>query len=119
MSARITGGYTHCGECIPCIIRRIANENNGIKIDEYNRDILSDDIAHLDPNDTGKRNFVELAEFVNIFHSASSESQIINSYPELMNDSIDARKAIDMYRRFAIEANQVFSTYPNLASVLR
>jgi len=119
MSARLTGGYSHCGECIPCIIRRIATESNGIKINEYNKDILSKDIANLDPNDRGKRNFVELAEFVKIFQSTSSQAQIINSYPELINDSFDTGKAIDMYRRFALEANQVFSTYPNLTSIVR
>ena len=119
MSARITGAYSHCGECIPCIIRRIANEYNNIKINEYNRDILSEDIADLDPDDKGKRNFIELAEFVKVFHNTRSQAQMINSYPELLNNSFDTGRAIDMYRRFASEANQVFSSYPNLASIVR
>ena len=118
MSARITGGYTHCGACIPCIIRRIANESNGIMINEYSRGILSEDIAKLDPNDTGRRNFIELAEFVKFFRTANSQAQILNAYPELVNDAFDTGRAIDMYRRFALEASQVFSAYPNLASIV-
>ncbi len=81
MSARITGGYTHCGVCIPCIIRRIANECNGIKVDEYSRDILSEDIANLDPNDIGRRNLVELAEFVRFFRTANAQSYIWRAWP--------------------------------------
>jgi len=118
MSARITGGHTHCGACVPCIIRRIANESNGIKIDEYSRDILSEDIANLDADDIGRRNFVELAEFVRFFRTASSQAQILNSYPELVNDAFDTGRAIEMYRRFSIEASRIFSAYPNLTAIV-
>jgi 7-cyano-7-deazaguanine synthase in queuosine biosynthesis len=118
MSARITGGRTHCGTCVPCIIRRIANEFNGNKIDEYNRDILSENIGTLDADDIGKRNFVEVAEFARFFHASNSPSRILSSYPELVSDAFDTRRAIDMYRRFSSEASQVFSAYPNLSGIL-
>ncbi|MBI4535678.1 MAG: 7-cyano-7-deazaguanine synthase [Ignavibacteriae bacterium] len=118
-SARMLGGYTHCGECVPCLVRRIANEAHGIRIDEYARDLFREDVASLEADDLGKRNFLELAEFVRFFFGTNSRAQIISSYPELINESIDANHAIAMYKRFASEAVNVFSNYAKLTALVR
>lgn len=118
MSARTGERHAHCGACVPCMIRRIANEFNGLKIDEYNRDILNEDIINLAPDDVGRRNFVELAEFVRFFNTSNSQAYILNSYPELVNDAFNTSKAIEMYKRFSKEASDVFSLYPNLKGIV-
>jgi len=110
--------HSHCGECIPCLIRRIANEANGIKLEEYNRDLLSEEISSLDESDKGRRNFIELAEFVKFFEQAKSEAEILMQYPELLNPYIDSQKAIDLHFRFAKQARAVFNNYKNLSSLV-
>lgn len=114
MSSRIRGDKKHCGYCIPCLIRRIAIEANGVQLNEYRRDLLSENIAQLNVIDEGKRNFIELAEFVRSFESMVSQAEIEYTYPELRNPYIDANKAVDMYHRFAVEARAVMNNYSNL-----
>lgn len=118
-ASRVHGAENHCGCCIPCLVRRIAVEANGFNISEYKRDLFAEELAAVSFEDDGKRNFVELAEFVRFFESAKSIAVIESAYPELSNPHIDAPKAVDMYRRFATEARRVFANYPNLQSVVR
>ena len=61
--------FNHCGDCIPCIVRRIAFEHNGIVLPEYRRDLFNEDVTSLEESDDGKRNLVELAEFADVFRS--------------------------------------------------
>jgi 7-cyano-7-deazaguanine synthase in queuosine biosynthesis len=117
-SARLPANQTHCGFCVPCLIRRIANEFNGILLNEYGRDIFSEHIALLPADDDAKRNFVELAEFVRFFEQALSPAELLAEYPDLVNEHIDAMQAIAMYHRFAQEARTVFNRYPHLSSLV-
>jgi len=117
-SARLPASQTHCGSCIPCLIRRIANEFNGVMLKEYGIDILSENVASLGPDNDAKRNFIELAEFVRFFESTTTEAEILMEYPELVNENIDAAQATNMYHRFAKEARTVFNRYPHLSSVV-
>lgn len=117
-SSRLPASQTHCGSCIPCLIRRIANEFNGVMLNEYGRDIFSEDVASLAPDDDAKRNFVEMAEFVRFFEQTMPEAEILMEYPELVNENVDAAQAIGMYQRFAKEARSVFNRYPHLSSVV-
>jgi 7-cyano-7-deazaguanine synthase in queuosine biosynthesis len=66
-ASRISGDKKHCGYCVPCLSRRIALEANGLKLAEYQRDILNEEVARLGAWDEGKRNLVELIEFVSAF----------------------------------------------------
>lgn len=108
----------HCGECIPCFVRRISLEANGVVISEYARDLFAEHISALPSDDAGKRNFVDLAEFVSIWQSGRSNAELESRYPELINPSIDRGHALSMYRRFASEAMLVFANYPGPTSVL-
>jgi 7-cyano-7-deazaguanine synthase in queuosine biosynthesis len=109
----------HCGECIPCIIRRIALERNGLFLNEYKRDLFSLDIAGLDQYDSGKRNLIDLMLFCARFNDATSDAELRYRFPDLVNLHIDPVSAIDMYRRFSKEALSVVSNYPGVQGVLQ
>ena len=111
----------HCGECIPCISRRIAVESNKLKFKEYERDLFSEDSRNLDPSDAGKRNLVDFAEFIGHFSGrlSKSEGELLETYPELFNKHFDRPQVIEMYRRFASEASTVLAKYPKAAWVLQ
>jgi len=111
----------HCGECIPCISRRIAVESNKLKFKEYERDLFTEDSRSLDYSDPGKRNLVDLAEFIGHFSGrlSRSEAELLEEYPELFNKHFDRDQVVKMYRRFATEATDVLSRYPKAEWVLR
>lgn len=117
-ASRIPGELRHCGICVPCLTRRIALETNGLNLAEYNRDILTEDVARLPPENEGKRNLVELAEFTKIFSRSYSEAALQEKYPDLVNLYFDSAEAIRMYRRFAQEAHSVFNRYPAVRSIV-
>ena len=108
----------HCGICVPCMIRRIAIESHGLKVDSYHRDLFVENILGLADDDEGKRNLVELIEFVLWFGSAMSDTELELEFPELVNMHFDKAKVIAMYRRFAGEARAVFAAYPQILGVM-
>jgi 7-cyano-7-deazaguanine synthase in queuosine biosynthesis len=114
-----SGPHTHCGECVPCLVRRIALEHNGLKVSaEYQRDLLSENVSKLAADDEGKRNLTELALFASRFRMKRSQQDYVLDFPELVSKYFDAAKAIDMYQRFSNEAATVLSKYPPLAPLL-
>lgn len=117
-ASRVTGAFNHCGFCIPCLIRRIAVETHNISISEYARDIFNENVSKLPSHDDGKRNLMELGEFVHFFEGPHAQAKIEEEYPELINSWIDSQQAIQMYRRFASEARTVFNRYPQLREVM-
>jgi len=115
--SRLSKDFKHCGECVPCLIRRISLESHGFVLNEYERDLLVENISSLAPDDDGKKNAVELAEFAYVF-STRTEADLLADYPDLISPNIDFEQAIAMYRRFAAEAQRVLSTYPGVVGVL-
>lgn len=116
-AARVSGQERHCGYCIPCLSRRIALETNGLELSEYKRDILREEISTLGPDDEGKRNLVELIEFVSVFACSYPQAELEIMYPELFNTEIDSALAIEMYRRFAAESLTIFDRYPLVKAI--
>ena len=112
------GGFTHCGECIPCFIRRIAIEYS-IAEDPtaYRRDCWREEISQLGPKDDGRRHIVDLAEFIVRIESLSSED-IKFEWPELYSSNINDTEVIEMYKRFSKEARIVLSRYSALEPFL-
>ncbi len=110
--------FHHCGICVPCLIRRIALESNGISLPEYDRDLLQDNIAQLSADDDGKRNLVDLCEFINNFKHNRSLAELQLLFPELATDSFDVGRVIKMYKRFATEALTVFNDYPEVMKII-
>ena len=104
----------HCGECVPCLARRIALETHGLALPEYQRDIFSEDVSTVAVGDIGKRNLVDLAEFVSNFapKTGMSDARLKETYTEFYNEFLDSAKAIAMYRRFACETRTVLAKHP-------
>jgi 7-cyano-7-deazaguanine synthase in queuosine biosynthesis len=111
--------YSHCGECVPCISRRIALEAHNVSIAEYKRDLFKEEVLSLPEDDVGKRNLTELAEFIALFASTCSEGAIEDNFPGLINEHIDKQQAISMYRRFSVEARTVLGRYASLRPLLQ
>jgi len=116
--AHLPVGSTHCGECIPCIVRRIAIEYYGPDETAYARDSFSDVITELPQEDDARRNLCEYCEFV-LHFERDSEPELMDNWPELLSPNIDASATVQMYRRAAREARTVLSRYPGLAPILQ
>ncbi len=113
-NARLPAGATHCGDCVPCQVRRLALEAIGSDPTRYARDLWSEPVAALPPGDDGRRNLADLAEFAVRFASGTRE-ELMSEFPELYSRAFDGEAAIAMYKRFAGEAITVLRRYPNLA----
>jgi 7-cyano-7-deazaguanine synthase in queuosine biosynthesis len=116
---RVPGRYKHCGLCIPCLVRRIAVETHGNCLLEYKRNLFAEDVQALAPDDDGKRNLIELGEFIKHFEEQTPQVFLEEAYPDLINPHINAAQAVAMYRRFAVEARGVFDRYPQIRTLLR
>lgn len=116
-ASRVQGDKKHCGYCVPCISRRIALETHGLVLPEYQIDMLVKPVSSLLPQDEGKRNLVELIELVLAFGGGSTQAELEDEYPDLLNDKVDLRAATEMYRRFAKEALEVFDRYPAVKAI--
>jgi 7-cyano-7-deazaguanine synthase in queuosine biosynthesis len=116
-NSRMTKGATHCGECIPCFIRRIAIESYQPDKTAYGRDVFKEKFGELKPTDEGRRNLADLAELTLKFEKMS-DAELYDEWPELYSENIDAPATISMYRRAAAESRAILSKYPSSAQVL-
>ena len=116
-NARLSGSVTHCGACVPCILRKIAIESNTEDKTTYARDVWQENIRGLPPMDEARRNIIDLIEFAHRFETQSNE-ELMNEFPELYSENINAAEVIGMYRRFAMEWKEVSTQYENLAGLL-
>lgn len=110
----------HCGECIPCISRRIALEYHGVKFNEYVIDLFNTNIDSLDDHNTGKINIIDYLEFISKFHniSATNYHELSLEFPELLNNSLNTNDSIEMYKRVADQSLKVFEKYPKIKGIL-
>jgi 7-cyano-7-deazaguanine synthase in queuosine biosynthesis len=116
-NSRLPKTATHCGECIPCFIRRIAIESYQPDSTAYGRDIFNEDFRALLPTDEGRRNLADLAEFTLNFERMTDQ-ELFDEWPELYSKNIDALATIAMYRRAAAETRTILSKYPVALQVL-
>lgn len=103
---------------MPCFIRRISIEIHGKDETAYARDFFNENFVQLPPEDDGRRNLADLAEFMFRFE-ISGEQELMDEWPELYSSNVDAKAAIGMYKRAARETRTVLSRYPALAPLLR
>jgi 7-cyano-7-deazaguanine synthase in queuosine biosynthesis len=115
---RIPANATHCGECIPCYVRRIAVETHGSDTTAYARNIFNEDVGTLPVSDEGRRNLVDLCEFAVKFRNEGN-LDLMTDWPELYSPNMDADQAIRMYRRASSETVSVLSRYPGVAPLLQ
>ena len=116
-SSRLSKGATHCGECIPCFIRRIAIESYQPDQTAYATDVFKEDFRNLGAENEGRRNLADLAEFTLNFERMS-DLELYEEWPELFSVNIDAAATIAMYRSAAKETRSVLSKHPVGAQVL-
>lgn len=116
-NARLKKPATHCGACIPCYVRRVAIETYGADPTTYAEDVWSIPLSALDEDHDGRRNLVDFAEFIRRFETQTS-AELMEEFPELYSPDFDAAKVVAMYRRFAKEARNVLSHYPNALAIL-
>ncbi len=117
-SARLPEGVTHCGECVPCMIRRVAIETHGDDPTPYGRDAFAQSFSTMDADDEARRNLADLCEFSRKFETMS-DADLIDEWPELYSPNIDQASTITMYRRAAQQTRAVLSKYPGLAAALQ
>jgi hypothetical protein len=103
---------------VPCIIRRISIEIHGTDKTAYARDIFNEKFAQLPPQDDGRRNLADLAEFMRRFETSDVQT-LMDEWPELYSANFDAKATINMYKRAVKETRAVFSQYPALAALLK
>lgn len=115
-NSRMTKGASHCGECIPCFIRRIAIESYQPDKTAYARDVFKAKFGSLEPGDEGRRNLADLGELTLKFERLS-DAELFDEWPELFSENIDAPGTIKMYRRAAAETRAILSKYPSSAPV--
>lgn len=87
---RVAGPSNHCGFCIPCLFRRIALESHGLSLSEYRRDLFIEDIGELPADDVGKRNLLELGEFIKNFEGDNTQANYELLFPELVNNHFES-----------------------------
>jgi 7-cyano-7-deazaguanine synthase in queuosine biosynthesis len=116
-TSRMVGEATHCGACIPCILRRIAIESHGADPTIYERNLFTEPFASLGEADDGRRNLADFAEFV-VRIERYSEVEIMTEWPDLYSLQITRSEVIGMYRRACAEARNVLGKYSNLAPIL-
>jgi 7-cyano-7-deazaguanine synthase in queuosine biosynthesis len=116
-NARLPKRTTHCGECIPCFVRRIAIECCGKDPTAYARDPWIETFSKLQPDDVARRNLSDLAEFARVFQMGKDE-ELMSVWPDLYSSDINAPEVILMYRRFAQDVKEIFSRYTALQPLL-
>ena len=117
-NSRLSGGATHCGECIPCYVRRVAIEIHGNDPTAYARNIFIENVRSLPPDDEGRRNLIDLCEF-SVHFRGQSEIELMSAWPELYSENIDAAEVINMYRRAADQTIAVLSRYQGIAPLIQ
>lgn len=110
-------GITHCGECVPCMIRRIAIETYGPDPTSYGRDSFSETFSSMPADDEARRNLADLCEFTKWFET-STDADLLDQWPELHSANVGQAETIDMYRRAAAETRTVLARYAGLAPAL-
>lgn len=117
-NARLPEGVSHCGECVPCMIRRVAIETHGDDPTPYGRDSFAQDFSTMDADDEARRNLADLCEFSRKFETMS-DADLIDEWPELYSANLDQASTISMYRRAAQQTRAVLAKYSGLAAVLQ
>jgi len=103
----------HCGMCVPCMIRRISFEWNGVQDCTYERDSFSDR-AVLD-SEFASDNLTHLIRSLDDLGS-KSDLDLQLDYPELLNGgrSLDLAENIHLHRRWSSQALSVIEGYSNV-----
>lgn len=106
----------HCGECVPCLIRRIACEYHNVKDAAYDYDAFAAEPRRMSTKD----NLVHLAMLASELVTMS-DPDLELSYPELLNTGPDLnlKEAVELHRRWGNQAVAVLCRHPYTATLVR
>jgi len=116
-NTRLAPPFTHCGTCIPCIIRHVALSLHIQDQTAYARAPWAEDIAALPPDDDARRNLMDLCEFCSRFERLSA-MELMHEWPELYSKNLNSEHIIQMYKRAAHETRTVLGRYPGTGFML-
>lgn len=103
----------HCGECYPCVMRRIAVHNAGLSAsdDEYLEDIFG---GYPPGNRKTITLVADLLRFVHDLKSSAVEDILVRySDFSISVEGVEPAKLVEMYKRFADETIKTFSQLGN------
>jgi 7-cyano-7-deazaguanine synthase in queuosine biosynthesis len=105
----------HCGECAPCLIRRIACEYHHSSDAPYEFDAFRAEPQRISTKDT----VVQLAMLANDLVSMS-EFDLELTYSELLNTGPDLnlRESVELHRRWGHQVVSVFGNHPYTAGLV-
>jgi 7-cyano-7-deazaguanine synthase in queuosine biosynthesis len=93
-----TSEYTHCGICLPCLLRRIAVHYSGLWDYDarYAFDILSE---YSQIPKEGTKLVFEMLDFGYRLEQCKTDDDVINEFPQFLAENFDPAPLIAMYRR--------------------
>jgi Queuosine biosynthesis protein QueC len=97
---------THCGICVPCLMRRISCELHGVVDVPYDRDLFEDSAEPADAR--AQDNLTHIVAFVDdLVELADHELEV--EYPEILNGRpmLSHEEARDLHRRWGDQASGV------------
>lgn len=108
---------THCGRCVPCLVRRFAVAASGVAGDgSYSTDLFAGTYA---PDDSKWDNAVDYLYFASRV-AAMSDDELLLEYPELNLEAgiPQQRQTIEMHRRWAADVIGVARSASGLRGIL-
>lgn len=106
----------HCGICVPCLVRRFAVTSAGTPDVTYQRDVFA---LPWDPDDAHNRDLGDYISFVQTIRT-SNDIELLMRFSELAIPGGAAQRAaaINMYRRWANDVENVLRAQPPLARLV-
>lgn len=106
---------THCGKCVPCLVRRFAVISAGLPDASYERDLLA---APWNSADTNNKDLSDYITFVRTVRD-SNDVELVLRFAELgiPGGAVARASAISMYRRWTSDVLGVLRRQPHLASL--
>jgi 7-cyano-7-deazaguanine synthase in queuosine biosynthesis len=100
-----TSEYSHCGVCLPCLLRRTAINYAGLwdKDARYAFDILSEYDAV--PQE-GKKLLFETLDFGYRLEQCKTDDDVLIEFPQFLVENFDPRPFIEMYRRHVSQTKE-------------
>jgi 7-cyano-7-deazaguanine synthase in queuosine biosynthesis len=105
----------HCGECAPCLIRRVACEYHQVEDAPYSVDAFQTEPERASTRD----NVVHLAMLANDLVT-QSDFELELTYPELLNTgtAMTLQESVSLHRRWGSQVVSVFSKHPYTAGLV-
>lgn len=102
----------HCSNCYGCIIRRIAIISENLMTYDGDYDYNPFQPQKRDMKKAGFKILIDLILFAKKIQEISLDEFILE-YPTIVNDNTDLKKCFSLFKRFAIQTEEVIRTHGN------